>query len=179
MAARLCWLLPLRRAASSAPLPMRGIGPYAVPYPSVLHRGRPALAEPLLSVERVSHSFGGLLAVNGASLSAPAGRITGLIGPNGAGKTTLFNVASGLVRPAAGSLRLHGADMSGLDPAARARRGLGRTFQKMELFESLTVRENVSLGREAAQAGLRPWRHVAETTRDRQSRRAAAEQAMA
>jgi ABC-type branched-subunit amino acid transport system ATPase component len=113
------------------------------------------------------------------SLAAPVGRITGLIGPNGAGKTTLFNVASGLVRPATGQLQLHGADMSALDPAARARHGLGRTFQKMELFDSLTTRENVSLGREAGQAGRRPWQHVAETTRDRQSRSAAAEQAMA
>ena len=123
--------------------------------------------------------YGGHVAVNDVSLAAPVGRITGLIGPNGAGKTTLFNVASGLVRPASGRLRLHGADMSALDPAARARHGLGRTFQKMELFDSLTVRENVSLGREAGQAGRRPWQHVAETTRDRQSRSAAAEQAMA
>ncbi len=113
------------------------------------------------------------------SLSAPVGRITGLIGPNGAGKTTLFNVASGLVRPAAGTLRLHGADMAALDPAARARRGLGRTFQQMELFDSLTVRENVSLGREAGQAGRRPWRHLAETSTERRGRGAAAARAMA
>ena len=123
--------------------------------------------------------YGGHVAVNDVSLTAPVGRITGLIGPNGAGKTTLFNVASGLLRPAAGTPRLHGADMSALDPAARARRGLGRTFQKMELFDSLTTRENVSLGREAGQAGRRPWRHVAETRRDRNRRRAATEQAMA
>jgi ABC-type branched-subunit amino acid transport system ATPase component len=113
------------------------------------------------------------------SLSAPVGRITGLIGPNGAGKTTLFNAASGLVRPAAGMLRLHGTDMSGLDPATRARRGLGRTFQKMELFDSLTARENVSLGWEAARAGRRPWRHLTETAAERRSRAAAAGQALA
>jgi ABC-type branched-subunit amino acid transport system ATPase component len=112
-------------------------------------------------------------------MCAPVGRITGLIGPNGAGKTTLFNVASGLVRPGAGTLRLHGADMSGLDPAARARRGLGRTFQKMELFDSLTARENVSLGWEAARAGRRPWRHLMETSADRRGRSAAADQALA
>src|SRR5260370_40425261 len=69
--------------------------------------------------------------------------------------------------------------MSALDRAVRARHGLGRTFQKMELFDSLTARENVSLGREAGQAGRRPWQHMAETTRDRQSRSAVAEQAMA
>ena len=113
------------------------------------------------------------------SLTASVGRITGLIGPNGAGKTTLFNVASGLVRPAAGTLRLHGADMSALDPAGRARQGLGRTFQKMELFDSLTARENVSLGREAGQAGRRPWRASGRDQDQSRNRGAAAEQAMA
>jgi ABC-type branched-subunit amino acid transport system ATPase component/branched-subunit amino acid ABC-type transport system permease component len=132
-----------------------------------------------LDLVHVTVRYGGHVAVNDVSLTAPIGRITGLIGPNGAGKTTLFNVASGLVRPAGGTLRLHGADMSALDPAARARHGLGRTFQKMELFDSLTTRENVSLGREAGQAGRRPWRHVAETSRERRSRHEAAEQAMA
>jgi ABC-type branched-subunit amino acid transport system ATPase component/branched-subunit amino acid ABC-type transport system permease component len=132
-----------------------------------------------LDLAHVTVRYGGHIAVNDVSLAAPVGRITGLIGPNGAGKTTLFNVASGLVRPASGQLQLHGADMSALDPAARARHGLGRTFQKMELFDSLTARENVSLGREAGQAGRRPWQHVAETSRNRQSRSAAAERAMA
>jgi len=131
-----------------------------------------------LDLAHVTVRYGGHLAVNDVSLTAPVGRITGLIGPNGAGKTTLFNVASGLVRPAGGTPRLHGADMSTLDPAARARQGLGRTFQKMELFDSLTTK-NVSLGREAGQAGRRPWRHVAETRRERHSRDAATEQAMA
>ena len=132
-----------------------------------------------LDLAHVTVRYGGHVAVSDVSLSAPVGRITGLIGPNGAGKTTLFNVASGLVRPGAGTLRLHGADMSGLDPAARARRGLGRTFQKMELFDSLTARENVSLGWEAARAGRRPWRHLMETSADRRGRSAAADQALA
>jgi ABC-type branched-subunit amino acid transport system ATPase component len=131
-----------------------------------------------LDLARVTVRYGGHVAVNDVSLTAPVGRITGLIGPNGAGKTTLFNVASGLVRPAAGTLRLHGADLSALDPAARARQGLGRTFQKMELFDSLTVRENASLGREAALAGRRPWRHLAETGPEQRSRGEAAEQAL-
>ena len=65
-----------------------------------------------LDLAHVTVRYGGHVAVNDVSLTAPVGRITGLIGPNGAGKTTLFNVASGLVRPAAGTLRLHGADMS-------------------------------------------------------------------
>src|SRR6266566_1005553 len=132
-----------------------------------------------LDLAHVTVRYGGHVAVNDVSLTAPVGRITGLIGPNGAGKTTLFNVASGWIRPAGGQLRLHGADLAALDPAARARRGLGRTFQKMELFDSLTARANVSLGREAGQAGRRPWRHMAETSRDRNRRGAAAKQAMA
>ena len=144
--------------ATAAPAP-------ASPAPRGRPAGRPAQAVPLngrsrpgraaaagLDLAHVTVRFGGHVAVNDVSLTAPVGRITGLIGPNGAGKTTLFNVASGLVRPASGTLRLHGADMSVLDPAARARRGLGRTFQKMELFDSLTTQENVSLGREAGQA---------------------------
>ena len=142
--------------------------------------GRPGRTPAVgLDLAHVTVRYGGHVALDDVSLTAPVGRITGLIGPNGAGKTTLFNVASGLIRPAAGTLRLHGADMSALDPAARARRGLGRTFQKMELFDSLTARENVSLGREAGQAGRRPWQHVAETRTDSRSRSAATEQAMA
>ncbi len=140
---------------------------------------RPARAQAAgLDLAHVTVRYGGHVAVNDVSLTAPVGRITGLIGPNGAGKTTLFNVASGLVRPAAGTLRLHGADMSALDPAGRARQGLGRTFQKMELFDSLTARENVALGREAGQAGRRPWQHLAETRTESRSRGAAADQAL-
>ena len=164
--------------ATAAPAAASGTGA-AVNGRSRSGRDRPIAAAAGLDLAHVTVRYGGHVAVNDVSLAAPVGRITGLIGPNGAGKTTLFNVASGLVRPASGRLRLHGADMSALDPAARARHGLGRTFQKMELFDSLTARENVSLGREAGQAGRRPWQHVAETTRDRQSRSAAAEQAMA
>jgi len=161
---------PAPAAASPAPAA-------ATPAPAATSPARAATVG--LDLTHVTVRYGGHVAVNDVSLTAPVGRITGLIGPNGAGKTTLFNVASGLLRPAAGTARLHGADMSALDPAARARRGLGRTFQKMELFDSLTTRENVFLGREAAQAGRRPWRHVAETRRDRNRRRAATEQAMA
>ena len=165
-------------ATSPAPgPPVLAAAAQAVPLNGRSRPGRAATAG--LDLAHVTVRFGGHVAVNDVSLTAPVGRITGLIGPNGAGKTTLFNVASGLVRPASGTLRLHGADMSGLDPAARARHGLGRTFQKMELFDSLTTRENVSLGREAGQARRRPWRHVAETRSDRIRRNAAAEHAMA
>jgi branched-chain amino acid transport system ATP-binding protein len=104
------------------------------------------MAEPLLSVERVSHRFGGLLAVNAASLSAPAGRITGLIGPNGAGKTTLFAVISGFLKPSGGRIRYGGEDVTGEPPHRLARRGMARTFQIVQPFAGLSVRDNILVG---------------------------------
>src|SRR5437016_3557192 len=100
------------------------------------------------------------------SLSAPLGKITGLIGPNGAGKTTTFNACSGLLRPTSGSVHLFGDDVTRLSPQRRAQRGLGRTFQRMELFDSLTVRDNVALGREAGLAGSAPWKHLRSSRAD-------------
>jgi len=108
---------------------------------------------PGLEVRDLKVRFGGHLAVDDVSLEAPMGRITGLIGPNGAGKTTTFNACSGLLRPDAGQILLKGDDISSRQPAIRARLGLGRTFQRMQLFDSMTVAENVSLGREAEMAG--------------------------
>ena len=122
-----------------------------------------------LGVENLRVAFGGLVAVNDISLSAPAGRITGLIGPNGAGKTTTFNACSGLVRPAHGSVYLGTRDLTALGVAARAQLGLGRTFQLIELFDSLTVAENVALGREAAIAGASPRRQLVAGRGDRQA----------
>jgi ABC-type branched-subunit amino acid transport system ATPase component len=119
------------------------------------------------------------LAVDSVSLEAPLGRITGLIGPNGAGKTTTFNACSGLNRPSTGVIRLHGDDVSDAAPGARARRGLGRTFQIMELCESLTVRDNVSLGREAAQAGGRVFSQIVASPRELRVRDLASAEAMA
>lgn len=97
----------------------------------------------LLEVEDVVVQFGGVTAVNHASFSAHAGRITGLIGPNGAGKTTCFNVISGLQRPTRGKVRFDGRAVTRLPVHRRSRRGMGRTFQRLEAFGSLTVRENV------------------------------------
>jgi len=104
------------------------------------------MAEPLLVVERVSRRFGGLLAVDGASLSAPAARITALIGPNGAGKTTLFAIISGFLKPSTGRIRYGGEDVTGKKPHLLARRGMARTFQIVQPFAGLTVRDNIAVG---------------------------------
>jgi ABC-type branched-subunit amino acid transport system ATPase component len=128
-----------------------------------------------LQIEDIVVRFGGHTAVNRMTLAAPQGRITGLIGPNGAGKTTTFNVCSGLQRPVGGRVSLFGDDVTGRSAQHRARAGLGRTFQRMELFDSLRVEENVALGREARLGGAQPWRHlVSSRTESRAVSRAAA-----
>ena len=113
-----------------------------------------------LTAEGLRVQFGGLVAVDGVTVDAAAGRVTGLIGPNGAGKTTMFNALSGLNRPSRGRVLVDGHDVTRKGPALRARRGLGRTFQQTELFDSLTVRANVALGAEAGLAGANPLRHL-------------------
>jgi ABC-type branched-subunit amino acid transport system ATPase component len=99
-----------------------------------------------LDVHHITVRFGGIVAVSDATIYAKGGEITGLIGPNGAGKTTFFNACSGRNRPESGSVVLGGVHLDGHGAADRARRGLGRTFQRMELFDSLTVGENVRTG---------------------------------
>jgi branched-chain amino acid transport system ATP-binding protein len=96
-----------------------------------------------LEVRDVTVRFGGNVALDQVSLSAESGCVTGLIGPNGAGKTTLFNVITGLLGPNSGRVELDGRDVTRLNPTKRARRGLARTFQRLELFSLLTVRENI------------------------------------
>ena len=135
-------------------------------------RQRPLVEPGKLEVRGLSVRFGGVHAVEGVSLSAPTGSVTGLIGPNGAGKTTTFNACSGINRPSAGTVSLDGNDLTRRGPAYRARTGIGRTFQRLELFESLSVRENVALGAEAARSGFNPLSHV--FSNPVRSRRAAA-----
>ena len=100
----------------------------------------------LLAVRGVSKRFGGLLAVNDASLDAPEATITGLIGPNGAGKTTLFAIIAGFERPTAGQVVLAGEDVTARPPHRLARAGVARTFQIVQPFAGLTVRENIAVG---------------------------------
>jgi branched-chain amino acid transport system ATP-binding protein len=110
----------------------------------------------LLDVSGVTVKFGGITAVSDASLSVEAGTVTGLIGPNGAGKTTLFNVISGLQPPTAGRIRLRGHDITRATVDRRAKMGMGRTFQRLEAFGSLSVRENVQVACDI-HAGVRKW----------------------
>jgi branched-chain amino acid transport system ATP-binding protein len=102
--------------------------------------------EPLLKVDQISQRFGGLLAVNSASFEVGAGSITALIGPNGAGKTTLFAIISGFQRPTQGHVWFAGQDITGRAPHELARQGLARTFQIVQPFAGLTVRENIAVG---------------------------------
>ncbi|MFN8037424.1 MAG: ABC transporter ATP-binding protein [Acidimicrobiia bacterium] len=97
----------------------------------------------LLDVRGITVRFGGNVALDEVRLEVAGGRVTGLIGPNGAGKTTLFNAITGLLTPSAGSMTLSGRDLGRLPPYKRARLGLARTFQRLELFTLLSVRENV------------------------------------
>jgi ABC-type branched-subunit amino acid transport system ATPase component len=132
-----------------------------------------------LSVSSLVVRYGGLVAVDDVSLTVPPGRVTGLIGPNGAGKTSLFNACSGLVRPTAGRIELDGRDITRLSFARRPQLGLGRTFQRMELFDSLSVRQNVELGREGALAGSSPWRQLVARRSERVLAADAADAALA
>ena len=102
----------------------------------------------LLELESLSVRFGGHLAVSDVSMKVEGGRVSGLIGPNGAGKTTTFNAICGVVTPSSGRVSLGGKDISKIGTHKRARLGIGRTFQRLEVFSSLTVRENIQVGLE-------------------------------
>jgi branched-chain amino acid transport system ATP-binding protein len=102
----------------------------------------------LLQVEDVGVSFGGIHALQGVDLEVDPGYVTGLIGPNGAGKTTLFNVITGLQEPTRGRIVIDGKDVTSTGTHMRARMGVGRTFQRLEVFGSLTARENILVAAE-------------------------------
>ena len=106
----------------------------------------PTSCAPLLAVEGLEQSFGGVMALAGVSFQAPDGLIYAVIGPNGAGKTTLFNALCGFYQPSAGSIRFDGHELCGLPPHRIAALGLARTFQNLQLFFNMTVVENVMVG---------------------------------
>ncbi|MGH8982662.1 MAG: ABC transporter ATP-binding protein [Acidimicrobiia bacterium] len=97
----------------------------------------------LLDAQAVTVRFGGVVALDAVDFAAEAGRITGLVGPNGAGKTTLFGTLSGLLRPSSGRVVLEATDVTRASPQRRTRLGLARTFQRLELFGEMTVREHL------------------------------------
>jgi ABC-type branched-subunit amino acid transport system ATPase component len=111
------------------------------------------MSDSLLVVENVSKHFGGLLAIDSASLHVKTGTITALIGPNGAGKTTLFSIISGFLPADGGRVLYDGADITTEPPHQRARRGIARTFQIVQPFAGLTVRENIAIGSHLGQRG--------------------------
>src|SRR3954454_14546236 len=145
MAASSSWSSRSRRVASVAFFSTCGTvsGPSGGRH---LHRWTGAMVEPLLRVEQVSKRFGGLLALDRASFLAQAGSITALIGPNGAGKTTLFSIIAGFAPPSAGRIVYDGADIAGEPPHRLARQGIARTFQIVQPFATLSVRENIAVG---------------------------------
>jgi branched-chain amino acid transport system permease protein len=101
---------------------------------------------PVLEVQGLTRSFGGVIALNGVDLVIPRAAIVGLIGPNGAGKTTFFNVVTGLLRPDTGRITFEGASLAGLRPNAIVARGIARTFQAIRLFQQLSALDNVRVG---------------------------------
>ena len=122
---------------------------------------RPAAGEPVLRIEGLTCAIGGAVIVDDVSFDVAPGEFVAVIGPNGAGKTSLFNLLSGLLPVTRGTVTLDGADITGQSPSARARRGLGRTFQASSVFAGLTVGENVRLAAQARLGGsLSFWQRV-------------------
>jgi len=100
---------------------------------------------PLLRIDKMSHDFGGLRAVNNYDLNVEPGQIRGLIGPNGAGKTTIFNLITGIYKPTEGDIYLENKRITGFEPHRIADMGIGRTFQNLQLWRHMTVLEHVKM----------------------------------
>ena len=115
---------------------------------------------PLLEATEVGKRFGGITALSGVSLTVSPGEAVGLVGPNGAGKTTLFNCLLGILRPENGRITFDGQDLIDLPVHRRARLGIGRTFQRMELFAEMTVREHLLVAERARRGDGRLWKDL-------------------
>ena len=125
------------------------------------------MTERVLAAEGITKSFAGIRALDAVSLAVGPGERVGLIGPNGAGKTTLFNCVLGVLRPDRGTVRLDGEDISRLPVHVRARRGIGRTFQRIELFPESSVREHLLVAEGTRRGDGRLWRDLAGRGRPR------------
>jgi branched-chain amino acid transport system ATP-binding protein len=115
---------------------------------------------PLLSLRAVSKSFGGVQAVSDISFDVGVGESVGLVGPNGAGKTTLFNCVCGQLRNDRGEIRFEGISLQGLPTYRRARLGIGRTYQRVEIFTDMSVREHLLVAERARRGEGRLWRDL-------------------
>jgi branched-chain amino acid transport system ATP-binding protein len=118
------------------------------------------MSGPALEVRHIAKRFGGLVALRDVSFIVQPGEVMGLIGPNGAGKSTLFEIISGNLPPSAGSVHYFGRDCTALPVHARRRAGLCRTFQKVRLFETLTVRENIAVAARQSLPGGDDWQQA-------------------
>jgi branched-chain amino acid transport system ATP-binding protein len=124
---------------------------------------------PILSLRGVSKSFGGIQAVHSITFDVAPGECVGLVGPNGAGKTTLFNCVCGQLRPETGDIVFEGTPLIGLPTYRRARLGIGRTYQKVEVFTDMSVREHLMVAERARRGEARLWRdllNLSKPTRD-------------
>jgi branched-chain amino acid transport system ATP-binding protein len=132
----------------------------------------------MLAIDRLTKSFGGLVAVSGVSFAVASGEVVSIVGPNGAGKTTLFNLITGIIRPDAGAVAFEGRVVTGWPPHRLATLGIGRTFQNIRLFSHLNALENVMVGRTCrGRSGVLDA--VLMTPRDRAERRDSIERAEA
>jgi ABC-type branched-subunit amino acid transport system ATPase component len=125
------------------------------------------MSVPALEVTDIGRRFGGLVALRDVSFSVREGEVMGLIGPNGAGKSTLFEIISGNLPPTTGIVRYFGTDCTQLPVHRRRRSGLCRTFQKVRLFASMTVRENIAVAARQSVPADQDWRDAVEQVLDR------------
>jgi ABC-type branched-subunit amino acid transport system ATPase component len=112
--------------------------------------------EDLLVINGLTKKFGGVTAVNNVGFSLPQGQRLGVIGPNGAGKTTLFNMITGEIKPTAGTIEFQGTPIQGLKPHRISKRGIGRTFQIVRVFDELSVYDNILIGAVAHDMHIKP-----------------------
>jgi branched-chain amino acid transport system ATP-binding protein len=112
------------------------------------------MSQPLLKVTNLKKAYGAIQAVGGVSFEVMPGEIFGVIGPNGSGKTTMFNSVLGQISPDAGAIDLHGKNITGLSPLELSRRGVGRTFQTLQVFGKMTVRDNLIVAAQEHQGSM-------------------------